>query len=698
MRIEIVQMENIRSHLKSTVPLARGFNCLVGGLGCGKSSVLYSIDFALFGEPIGRSFEYLLREDAESGKVTVQFSQNGRTYKISRGLKRRTKGISQDIEEMKLFEDEQVIASMKTEAINEQFKSITGLDKDLYREIVWMRQEHLKEMLDVQPRERQKRLDELFGLSDYEVAWGSIADYQREYEGERKALETDPDVKGMEKLSDEYNQVTSEYAGLEVELQDYLEKLAKAKKDRENAEAKLAKLEDKKRAAEELKRKEARLSANLSNLEETCSSLKQKIEGKKAILLNFKQRKGSNEAQSKQQRDRLEKVNVPANQSLDDLGRYMISIDERLGEMRAERESALRNIQADQKRKESLSLESRCPLCLQPLEDKYKDALATRIQTENLERKLAAESLQNEIAKFQATKNVVADVVSSLKTLASKIEDIASRIEEEEKNLNELSSELIQKGEISVELARQLEDLRSEVGRFDLRDFEDAKIQKDQAFRTYYSVESDLRTREARKKDLLRRLDFVKERIDNAQEKMERVERIVKTVALLSAIRDAYRSIQPRLRSEFVKILRNFVQQVLDSLTDSSETYLNMKIDETYTPYIVSEGGVEREVANLSGGERTLIAFAYRLGLGQLIMQSRTGHGLSILLLDEPTENLGSEDGSIERLAEAISRFKAIEQIVAVTHSEAFAEKAEHVVKLEKENGVSKISIERESS
>ena len=697
MRIEIVQMENIRSHLKSTVPLARGFNCLVGGLGCGKSSVLYSIDFALFGEPIGRSFEYLLREDAESGKVTVQFSQNGRTYKISRGLKRRTKGISQDIEEMKLFEDEHVIASMKTEAINEQFKSITGLDKDLYREIVWMRQEHLKEMLDVQPRERQKRLDELFGLSDYEVAWGSIADYQREYEGERKALETDPDVKGMEKLSDEYNQVTSEYAGLEVELQDYLEKLAKAKKDRENAEAKLAKLEDKKRAAEELKRKEARLSANLSNLEETCSSLKQKIEGKKAILLNFKQRKGSNEAQSKQQRDRLEKVNVPANQSLDDLGRYMISIDERLGEMRAERESALRNIQADQKRKESLSLESRCPLCLQPLEDKYKDALATRIQTENLERKLAAESLQNEIAKFQATKNVVADVVSSLKTLVLKTEDIASRIEEEEKNLNELSSELIQKGEISVELARQLEDLRSEVGRFDLRDFEDAKIQKDQAFRTYYSVESDLRTREARKKDLLRRLDLVKERIDNAQEKMERVERIVKTVALLSAIRDAYRSIQPRLRSEFVKILRNFVQQVLDSLTDSSETYLNMKIDETYTPYIVSEGGVEREVANLSGGERTLIAFAYRLGLGQLIMQSRTGHGLSILLLDEPTENLGSEDGSIERLAEAISRFKAIEQIVAVTHSEAFAEKAEHVVKLEKENGVSKISIERES-
>ena len=31
---------------------------------------------------------------------------------------------------------------MKTEAVAEQLKAITGLDKELYREIVWFRQEH----------------------------------------------------------------------------------------------------------------------------------------------------------------------------------------------------------------------------------------------------------------------------------------------------------------------------------------------------------------------------------------------------------------------------------------------------------------------------------------------------------------------------------------------------------------------------
>jgi DNA repair exonuclease SbcCD ATPase subunit len=76
-------------------------------------------------------------------------------------------------------------------------------------------------------------------------------------------------------------------------------------------------------------------------------------------------------------------------------------------------------------------------------------------------------------------------------------------------------------------------------------------------------------------------------------------------------------------------------------------------------------------------------------------MQSRTGHGLYMLLLDEPTESLGREDGSVDRLAESISRLKAIEQIIAVTHSDAFAEKAEHVIRVEKETGVSRVSVEK---
>jgi exonuclease SbcC len=695
MKIEIVQLENIRSHIKSTVPFTRGFNCLVGGLGTGKSSVLYAVDFALFGEPIGRSFEYLLREGVDSGKVTVQFTQNGRTYKLIRGLKRRGKGIGQDFEELKLFEDETLIASMKTDAIAEQFKAITGLDKELYREIVWVRQEHLKELLDAAPRDRQRRLDELFGLSDYEVAWSNIAVYQRDYETEKKVYEKDPDVVGLEKLSDEYNRVTEEFALLEMELQDAVGKLAGAKRALEDADVKLEKLEEKKRRIEELRRKKAEVQANLSNIADVLASLNQRIDGKKTVIDNLRQRQNSLDSQVAACKRTLEETGVSANQPIEALRGQLAAFDDKLSSLKAEQEATMRNLQTDQKRTASLSMESRCPLCLQSLNDEYKNGLMQRIQQENVERQNTIKQLQVEIEKLQRTKAVANEAFSNLQTLTTRAEDLKPRLGEEEKNLGDLEAEVEAKRQLEVALGGQLEAIRVEIGRFEVSDLEAARVQREQAFRQYYLLESDLRTKENRKKDLLTRLDETKERIDHAQEKLERMQKIARTVEVLGAIRDAYRSIQPKLRSEFVKVLRNFVQQVLDGLVGGEAPLLNVVVDDTYTPYVKSESGANREVSNLSGGERTLLAFAYRLGLGQLIMQSRTGHGLSMLLLDEPTESLGREDGSIDRLAEAISRFKAIEQIIAVTHSEAFAEKAEHVIILEKEAGISKISLEK---
>jgi exonuclease SbcC len=695
MKIEIVQLENIRSHVKSTVPFTRGFNCLVGGLGCGKSSVLYAVDFALFGEPLGRSFEYLLREGEESGKVTVQFAQNGRTYKLIRGLKRRGKGIGQDFEELKLFEDEKLIASMKTEAIAEQFKAITGLDKELYREIVWVRQEHLKELLDATPRERQRRLDELFGLSDYETAWSNIAEYQREYEGEKRAYEKDSDVVGMEKLSTEYNRVTKEFTLLEMELQNAIAKLAGAKRALEDADSKLKKLEEKKLFIEELRRKEAEVQANISNVKDASASLTQRIEGKETIVDNLRQRQNSIDAQVNSYKGKLEEVGIATNQPAEALRSRLAAFDEQLSSLKAEQEATTRNAQIEQKRTASLSMESRCPLCLQPLNDEYKNGLLRRIQEENVERQKMIKQLQGKIEELKRRKTVANEAFSNLQMLTLRAEDLKTRLSEEDRNLSDLSAEFEEKRRLEADLLGQLEAIRVEIGRFEVSDLEAARVEREQAFKQYYLLESDLRTKENRKKDLLTRLDETKERIDHAQEKLERVQKIARTVEVLGAIRDAYRSIQPKLRSEFVKVLRNFVQQVLDGLVGGEAPLLNVVVDETYTPYVKSESGADREVSNLSGGERTLLAFAYRLGLGQLIMQSRTSHGLSMLLLDEPTESLGREDGSIDRLAEAISRFKAIEQIIAVTHSEAFAEKAEHVIILEKEAGISKISLEK---
>jgi len=693
MKIEIVQLENIRSHVKSTVPFTGGFNCLLGGVGCGKSSVLYAVDFGLFGE--SRTYDYLLREGADWGRVTVQFTHNGNTYKLTRGLRRKGKSITQNIEDLKLWEDERLIASMKTDAVAEQVKTITGLDSDLYREIVWFKQEHLKELLDAKPRDRQTRLDELFGLSDYEVAWSNIALYQRDYEKELGFYQKEPDVMGLERLSEDYNRASEEYTLLEMEFETSAQKLMIAKKALEESDGKLKRMEERKQFIEELKRKEARLQSDIRNIANNLFSRTQEIKDKKTLLGNLQQRQNQFETQIKQCLGKLEQAGLPTNQPIEVMRSALAAFDDKISSLHADQEATSRNMITDKKRAGELSKESKCPLCVQPLEGEYKNNLLSRIEHENCEREKAISKLRIEIDSFQKTKTSASEAYSNLQTYLTKVEDCKNRIKEEEENLNTISADFLEKQRLEGELRLQLDGVLYEIGNFDASELETARNQQKQAQQQFYFLDSELHTKQNRKADLFKRLDDTKERINLAQEKLERMEKIRRTIEVLGAIRDAYRSIQPRLRSEFVKVLRNFVQQVLDGLVGGEAAMLNVVIDETYTPYVKSESGVDREVSNLSGGERTLLAFAYRLGLGQLIMQSRTGHGLSMLVLDEPTENLGSEDGSIERLAEAISRFKAIEQIIAVTHSEAFAGKADHVVTLEKEAGTSKISMQR---
>ena len=109
-------------------------------------------------------------------------------------------------------------------------------------------------------------------------------------------------------------------------------------------------------------------------------------------------------------------------------------------------------------------------------------------------------------------------------------------------------------------------------------------------------------------------------------------------------------------------------------------------IDENYSPK-VKVGGYTRSYQRLSGGERTEIALAYRIGLGNAIYEARTGSPMELLILDEPTENLGNEeeDPSIENLAKMLTSLN-VKQIITVTHDQTFAKYADHTIQIRKVN------------
>jgi len=694
MIVKSLQLENIRSHSKTTIPFVGGFNCLVGGLGRGKSSVLYSIDFVLFGDPLGRSYEYLLREGADEGKATATFVHGEKTYTLQRALRRHGKGISQDMEQLKFYENNKLIASTKNEAVAEQLKALTGLDKDIFREVVWVRQEHLKELLDVTPRQRQTKMDQLFGLSDYEVAWSLLAEFQRDYKVEKEVYERDVDVVGVNRLQAEYNKAVEEFSSIENQLRELSEKLTQAESALKEATSRLESLEELRKKTEELRGMEIQLQTNIANIEDTSARLVDEIETKKILIHDLEERLKTMEAQEKSYRNKLQEMGLASDQTIEELRKYLFTVEDQMRSMVGEQEATKNEMATSQNRISNLATESKCPLCLQNLTGDYKKSLLERLQEENAEREKKLSELQKNFDELENLHSTVNLVVSNLQPIIPRIEEIKGRIAEEQQFLGNLSAEFEKAQEQEKSLRSQLAVTRAEITKFDVTELESARKLRDSAFEHYSATRSSLEMLQRRKGDVSLRMDDLKERLDNVQQKIERLEKIGKLLEVIDSIRSAYRSIQPKLRSEFVTYLERTVQQQIDSLVGDAGPALIVKIDETYTPIVSGEEGYEREVSNLSGGERTLLAFAYRIGLGQLIMQSRTGHGLYMLLLDEPTESLGREDGSVDRLAEAISRLKAIEQIIAVTHNEAFAEKAEHVIRVEKEAGASRVFVE----
>ncbi|UCC58274.1 MAG: SMC family ATPase [Candidatus Bathyarchaeum sp.] len=695
MKLESMRLENIRSHVKTVISFTKGFNCLVGGLGQGKSTVLYAFDFVLFGDPLGRSYDYLLREGTEEGKVTAVFDQDSRTYKLQRALRRRGKGISQDIDQLRFYQDGKLIASTKNDAVAEELKALTGLDKNLFREVVWVRQEHLKELLDMTPRQRQKKLDQLFGLSDYEAAWSGLHLFEKSYEVEKDVLERDADVIRVGKIEADYIGAVEEFSSVAGQLKDLEKKLGDAESTLKETTARLEGLEELRRETEVLQRREIQIQTNITNIKDRSRELAGQAETNKKRLDELEELLKQMETQEKSHRNELQEIGLGTEKTLEDLQTYLSVVDEKLRDIGGEQEATKREIGASLTRISSLITENKCPTCLQDLAGDYKKSLLENLQEEKAEREKKLVELQKNLDKLNGLHSKVNFAFSNLQQLIPRIQDMKNQVTEKNETLRNLSAEVEGAEEQEKRLQKQLGETREEIANFDVAELESARKLRDDAFTTYSYAKHELESLEGRKGDLALRVDELKERLDNAQEKIERKERIDRLLGIIARIRGAYRSIQPKLRSEFVTYLQRTVQQVLDSLVGDVGPALFVTVDETYSPLVSSEMGYEREVSNLSGGERTLLAFAYRIGLGQLIMQSRTGHGLYMLLLDEPTESLGREDGSVERLAEAVSRLKAIEQIIAVTHNEAFAEKAEHVIRVEKEAGESQVFMEK---
>ena len=113
---------------------------------------------------------------------------------------------------------------------------------------------------------------------------------------------------------------------------------------------------------------------------------------------------------------------------------------------------------------------------------------------------------------------------------------------------------------------------------------------------------------------------------------------------------------------------------------------LDVQIDEDFAPAI-RQNNYDTTIDNLSGGEKTAVALAYRLALNKVINDFINNiKTKDIIILDEPTDGFSSEQ--LDRMRDVLDVLK-VKQLIIVSHEAKMESYAEHIIRIHKNNHVS---------
>jgi len=174
--IKKVILRNFISHRETIIDFDQGVTVLIGPNGAGKTSILEAIYFALTGKGwrAQRRKKDLINTGAREAivEMTMGIGDDEELY-----IKRKIPGTPTDTI-LQLRVSGKTVDTARGEAqVNEKIKEILGLDPERLRTIAIIPQGGITRLFtDLTPSERKKIIDSLLGIDDYEKAYQNIAE------------------------------------------------------------------------------------------------------------------------------------------------------------------------------------------------------------------------------------------------------------------------------------------------------------------------------------------------------------------------------------------------------------------------------------------------------------------------------------------------------------------------------------------
>ena len=688
MILKKITLYNIRSYTNETINFPNGKFLLSGDMGSGKTTILISIEFALFGFMKGEISGFdLLRHGEKTGSVELTFEINKKEITIKRVLKRLSSGIQQDSGYL-------IIDGVKTDLVAKELKSrilkLLGYSENMlnksksliYRYTVYTPQEDMKRIILLNPSERIDTLRSIFGIDKYKIIRENSSFYNRELK--RKISYKEGEIKDLDELKSQLINKKNELETIRNESTLQQRKLDEIKK-----------LTLEKKEIVELKRKEYDTYMSHKN---NLRLLEQKNENH---LFNLKRIEQKIDYETKKINELLleisneKKINEEKLLQIISLLQKKI-IDERKNQIELIRKISEEEYKIKEQNKIILNIKKldNCPTCLQIVDENHKESICKK------------------------SGDVITESDNNLKNIVSSKNKIDQDLIEYEKKLGDYL-EIKRKNELIKLKSKTLNEKNLEIGKLK-KDFENEKTQiellnknKEELSLLLKSLQNSSIEYETSNKNFLETLKIEKDE----SIKLARFEAMQKNLLdTINLINDSITS-KELVKSKIfeMKKLSNYLENDFDSMILNIEKHamntiyhefnslvsnwfshligdenISLKLDSEFTP-ILEQNGYETEISNLSGGEKTAVALAYRLALNRIINEKIASINTNdLIILDEPTEGFSSEQ--LDRVNEVLNDL-LLSQIIIVSHESKIEGFVDEIIRIEKQNHESKIVV-----
>jgi exonuclease SbcC len=677
-----LKLQNIRTYIDEEINFPGSSIMLSGDIGSGKSTVLIAMEFALFGILRGElSGESLLRKGCSEGSVELSFALNGREISIKRSLRKTAKGVQQTsgfiTENNEKTEGTAVELKTRILSLLGYPPSLLAESKSLiYRYTVYTPQEEMKRIIQDDPEIRLDILRKVFNFDRYKLikenANTFIASLREDILVAQAKTERLPEKKNEKKEAD--NTLTQ--AMLELESMLKIEGgLRNEKKKKQNeisaVEAQIGELGN---FRQKLSAEEANHANTYSKIvynAEKIAVMKAKKEAVETELSGMKC-EGENELKLKIEA-LIKSISLVEQKERESLAK-MLSLKEKIAE--------------SEKLMKKISLLRNCPMCFQPVNEEHKKHVLEEEQNRIISSTKEVEKLSKEkpdtaekkqeldlfrqmLAKTDLIKyknKVLAETEQSMKCLEEETEALKKNLVQIEQN------KMVLKDKITVfsgadEMHKKLKIEYEEIiekERLFYSKLAQAGAKKDGALIAIKKLEEEIKYLEGLSDGMKRKIslrNWVKEHFLN----------------LVSLIE---RHVMLRIHREFSQLFKEWFDFMME---DESIT---ARLDEKFTP-IIEQNGYEISFADLSGGEKTSVALAYRLALSRVINDLISAiNTKEIIILDEPTDGFSS--GQLDRLKDILEQLK-MKQAIIVSHESKVESFVQAVIRIAKNNGVSRV-------